>query len=39
MENNPLYEMRIKSNIEKHSHKTETVAGAYLYENIDNVAL
>ena len=39
MENNPLYEMRIKSNIEKHSHKTATAAGACVYENVDNVAL
>ena len=33
MENNPLYEMRIKSN-ERHSHKTETAAGAGVYENV-----
>ena len=33
MENNPLYEMRIKSN-ERHSHKTETAAGAGVYENL-----
>ena len=38
MENNPLYEMRIKSN-ERHSHKTETAAGAGVYENVDNVNL
>ena len=38
MENNPLYEMRIKSN-ERHSQKTETAAGAGVYENVDNVAL
>ena len=34
MENNPLYEMRIKSNIERHSHKTEAAAGADVYENV-----
>ena len=33
MENNPLYEMRIKSN-ERHSHKTETAAGTDVYENV-----
>ena len=33
IENNPLYKMRIKSN-ERHSHKTETVAGAGVYENV-----
>ena len=33
MENNPLYEMRIKSN-QRHSHKTETAAGAGVYENM-----
>ena len=33
MENNPLYEMRIKSN-ERHSHKTENVAGVGVYENV-----
>ena len=33
MENNPLYEMRIKSN-ERHSHKTETAAGTGVYENV-----
>ena len=33
MENNPLYEMRIKSN-ERHSHKTQTTAGACVYENV-----
>ena len=33
MENKPLYEMRIKSN-ERHSHKTETAAGAGVYENV-----
>ena len=33
MENNPLYEMRIKSN-ERHSHKTETATGAGVYENM-----
>ena len=38
MENNPLYEMRIKSN-ERHSHKTETAAGAGVYEDVDNVTL
>ena len=38
MENNPLYEMRIKSN-ERHSHKTDTAAGAGVYENVDNVTL
>ena len=36
MENNPFYEMRIKSN-ERHSHKTETAAGASVYENVENV--
>ena len=38
MENNPLYEMRIKLN-ERHSHKTETAAGAGVYENVGNVSL
>ena len=38
MENNPLYEMRSKSN-ERHSHETETAADAGVYESIDNVAL
>ena len=33
MENNPLYEMRIQAN-ERHSHKTETAAGAGVYENL-----
>ena len=33
MENNPLYEMRIKSN-KRHSHKTKTVAGASVYEDV-----
>ena len=33
MENNPLYEMRIKSN-ERHSHKTKTATGAGVYENM-----
>ena len=33
MENNSLYEMRIKSN-ERHSHKTETAAGVGVYENV-----
>ena len=37
MENNPLYEMRIKSN-EGHSHKTETPASVHVYETVDNVA-
>ena len=38
MENNPLYEMRIKLN-GRHSHKTDTAAGASVYENVDNVSL
>ena len=38
MENNPLYEMRIKSNW-RHPNKTETAAGAGVYENVDNVTL
>ena len=38
IENNPLYEMWIKSN-ERHSHKKETAAGAGVYENIYDVAL
>ena len=38
MENNPLYEMRIKSN-KRHSQNTETAAGAGVYESVDNVAL
>ena len=38
MENNPLYEMRIKSN-ERHSHKTDTAAGASVYDNVNNVSL
>ena len=33
MENNPLYEMRIKSN-ERYSHKTEKAAGTCVYENV-----
>ena len=33
MENNPLYEMRTKLN-ERHLHKTETAAGAGVYENV-----
>ena len=33
-ENNPLYEMGIKSNFKRHSHKTETAAGAGVYENV-----
>ena len=38
MENNPLYEMRIKSN-KRHSHQTEIAAGVGVYENVDNAAL
>ena len=38
MENNPLYEMRIKLN-ERPSHKTETAAAAGVYDNVDNAAL
>ena len=38
MEYNPLYEMSSKSN-ERHSQKTETGAGAGVYENVDNVTL
>ena len=38
MENNPLYEMRIKLN-ERYSHTTETPTAAGVYEDVDTVAL